>query len=283
MQIVKAQDTTAVQQTHRQGRIDLRRLFKGDPQSPNNFEWSLVRMGNDYQTPRHRHNFSQIIMVLEGEHEWVPKTKRGPGSITYTCEGTYYGPQHGGGAALLTLQFGEASGSGFLSYDALDAAKNELAKKGAFADGVYTFVDAHGQKHNQDSYEAIWEFVNGKPIEYSAPRYETPITINPDNFQWQPIEGEAGLSLKQLAIFTERRTTVEFLKYQPGARHHVRSVPAPELHFILEGALKTSEGLCKANSALMFVPGDDETLDAVEPTRAYVIKLPDLGDVQPKG
>jgi quercetin dioxygenase-like cupin family protein len=283
MQIVRAQDTTAKQQTHRAGRIDLRRLFKGDPASPNNFEWSLVRMGNDYQTPRHRHNFSQIIMVLEGEHEWMPKAKRGPGSVTYTCEGTYYGPQQGGGAALLTLQFGEASGSGFLSYDALDEGKTELSKKGAFADGVFTWTDDKGQKHNQDSYEAIWEFVNGRPIEYSAPRYAAPITVYPESFAWAPLAGESGLLQKRVGVFSERGTSIEFLRYEPGARHRVHDVPAPELHFILEGALNTSQGKCVANSALMFHPGDDETLEAAEPAREYVIKLPDLRDIPARG
>jgi len=31
----------------------------------------------------------------------------------------------------------------------------------------------------------------------------------------------------------------------------------------------------------MFLPGDDETLDAIESTREYVIRLPDLRRIEP--
>src|SRR5689334_8884070 len=71
MKMVRAEETVSARQTHREGRIDLRGLIKGDPASSNNFEWSLVRMGEDYKMPRHRHNIAQIIMELEGEHEWM--------------------------------------------------------------------------------------------------------------------------------------------------------------------------------------------------------------------
>jgi hypothetical protein len=279
MRVVAAAETTSAQQTHRQGRIDLRGLYRGDPRSPNNFEWSLVRMGTDYKTPRHRHNFSQIIMVLEGQHEWMPNAKKEAGTVTYISEGTYYGPQQGSGALLLTLQFGEASGNGFMSYEALGDGGKELAKRGAFANGVYTYFDEAGRKHNKDSYEAIWESVNGRPIQYSSTRYATPITIHPDAFQWVSCKTETGIFRKSAGTFTERGTSVEFLKYDAKARHRVRDLPAPELHFILKGALQSSRGVCGQQTALMFEPGDDEFLEAVEPTEEYVIKLPDLRGV----
>jgi hypothetical protein len=281
MKIVRAEETVSARQTHREGRIDLRGLIKGDPASSNNFEWSLVRMGQDYKTPRHRHNFSQIIMVLEGEHEWMPNQKRAQGTITYTSEGTYYGPQQGRGALLLTLQFGEASGSGFMSYEALDEGRKELAKRGSFAGGVYTWHDAEGRKYNSDSYEAIWEFVNGRPIAHPAPRYATPITVNPDAFRWTPSASEYGVHHKHLGTFSERGTAVEFIQYEPGARHRIHGLAAPELHFVLEGELRSSRDICPRWTALMFLPGDDETLDAIESTREYVIRLPDLRRIEP--
>ena len=128
-------------------------------------------MGNDYETPRHRHNFSQIIMVLKGEHEWVPKTKRGPGSITYTCEVRFMA--HSRAAAQrcsshcnLAKQAAAASSATTRSIRAKPSSPRKALSPTALRHGI----DDKGQKHNQDSYEAIWEYINGRPIEDSTVR-----------------------------------------------------------------------------------------------------------------
>ena len=105
---------------HREGEIKFQRLLKGDPDQPNNFEWSLVRTGEDYVTPRHHHNFSQSAPGPRG-HPRVGPRQADPhrAAVAYFPEGTFYGPQQGHGGLLLGLQYGEASGSGFMSYDRL--------------------------------------------------------------------------------------------------------------------------------------------------------------------
>ena len=143
MQAVRSVDVDANQfANHREGEITFRRLLQGDPDRPDNFEWSIVRTGEDYVTPRHHHNFSQLHFVLEGTHEWAPDKLIPTGAVAYFPEGTFYGPQHGHGGLLLGLQYGEASGSGFMSYDRLAEGNKRLAEgNGRFDGGVYRYVD----------------------------------------------------------------------------------------------------------------------------------------------
>jgi hypothetical protein len=260
---------------HRGEGIRFQRLLRGDADAPGNFEWSIVHVAEEYRTPRHRHNFSQIHYVLEGFHEWSPTVSMPEGSVTYSPEGTFYGPQRGHGAVVLLLQFGEASGSGFTSYDRLADASKRLAESpdGRFEDGIWRYRDGDGKQHNQDGYEAIWETIHGRGIEYAKPRYETPVTIYPDAFDWTPT-AEAGIERKHLGAFSERETTVGFLRYADGAVHRVDGVRAPELHFVVDGSLRVGNRTVDRRTALSFDPTDDQTLAALEPTTVFVIRLP---------
>ena len=54
----------------------------------------MVRNRGSYYTPRHRHNFDQIRMVMEGKFAYAGRKTMRQGSIGYFPEGTYYGPQN---------------------------------------------------------------------------------------------------------------------------------------------------------------------------------------------
>jgi hypothetical protein len=261
---------------HREGDIKFQRLLQGDPDRPDNFEWSIVRIGEDYETPRHHHNFSQLHYVLEGTHEWAPERLMPEASVTYQCEGVFYGPQRGHGALVLGLQYGEASGSGFMSYDRLAEGNKRLNEQSdaRFEGGVFRYIDGDGKQRNKDGYEAIWEEINGRPVEYPKPRYSTSITMLPDEYAWIASADEPGIEHKHLGTFTERTTTVGFVRYAAGSMHRVSGLRSPELHFVLDGALRCGDGVYGKWTAFKFDPGDDETLEAVEATETYVIGLP---------
>jgi len=276
MQVTRSSDAEAHSfANHREGDIKFQRLVQGDPDAPGNFEWSIVRFGEDYTTPRHHHNFSQIHYVLEGLHEWAPGYDMPEESVTYSPEGVFYGPQQGHGALVLGLQFGDASGSGFMSYDRLAEGNKRLNERrdGEFSGGVWRYVDAEGNRRNQDGYEAIWEEVHGRPVEYPAPRYQTPVTMLPEAFAWIPTE-EPGIEAKHLGTFTERCTTIGFQRYTSGATHRVRDRRSPQLHFVLEGTLRVGDGVHGRWTAFKFDAGEEATLEALEPTTTYVIGLP---------
>lgn len=277
MQAVRSADVEGYKfADHRKGDIRFQRLLQGDPDAPNNFEWSIVRIAEDYFTPRHHHNFSQIHYVLEGTHEYAPDKLIPTGAVAYFGEGTFYGPQHGHGGLLLGLQYGEASGAGFMSYDRLAEGNKRLSEgtDGHFDDGTYRYTDADGKQRNKDGYEAIWEEMHAAPITYPKPRVESIVVMYPEAFDWIPSRDEPGISHKHLGTFTERETRVGFVHYDSGASHRVHDLPAPELHFVLHGTLRSGDGVYGEWTAFQFDPGEDTTIEAVEDTETYVIRLP---------
>jgi hypothetical protein len=96
----------------------------------------------------------------------------------------------------------------------------------------------------------------------------------PDAFSWVPSRDEPGIAHKHLGTFSERRTSVGFTRFDAGASHRVRDPRAPELHFVVDGALRCADGVFGRWTALRFDPGDDELLEAIEATTTYVIGLP---------
>ena len=70
-------------------------LLTGEDGALDNFRLYFVRQQGEVDVPRHKHNFDQIRMCLEGpgkqnygKDKWIA-----PGEIAYFPEGTPYGPE----------------------------------------------------------------------------------------------------------------------------------------------------------------------------------------------
>lgn len=259
---------------HRGDGIAFQRLLKGKEGAPDNFELSLVQIDERYRTPRHHHNFDQIHLVLEGQHQYMRDRIMPAGTVTYFPEGTHYGPQVGMGSTILGIQMGGSTGTGFMSYDQLGAGNRELSKRGSFENGIFRYVDESGRRHNQDGYEAIWEHVHGKPVEYPPARYDHPLTMWPDHFSWVPSETEDGVAYKHLATFGERRTSVGFVRIASGAAHEVASLPAARVHYVIRGSVSLGGDILPASTAIHLDGGEGATYHAQEDTEIFVIGLP---------
>jgi hypothetical protein len=61
----------------RQGVIKAYRLIEGEP-GLGNFALRLVNIAGDFLSPRHRHNFDQFRMQLEGTYDYGPDGKFTP-------------------------------------------------------------------------------------------------------------------------------------------------------------------------------------------------------------
>jgi hypothetical protein len=202
----------------RAGGFSSRRLLDGEQGTPGNFSLQLSLTPDTYFSPRHRHNFDQVRYQIEGEFDFASDGVMKPGSVAYFPEGTYYGPQSSSSRSVtLVLQFGGASGNGYMSPEQYDGAAAELRTLGTFANGAYTVVSPDGRKINKDAYEAVWERVNGRPLRYPPERYSRPVFMDPQNFAWVPIEGQPGASSKFLGEFSERRTQIEFCRVEPSS------------------------------------------------------------------
>jgi hypothetical protein len=207
---------------HRGGTFHYCRMLEGESGTIGNFQLSYGKIGGDFFSPRHRHNFEQIRYQVEGALDFARDGKLEAGTVGYFPEGVAYGPQtqsEGADVATIVLQFGGASGSGYLAHAEVKAGVQALKSEGEFKDGVFRRrADVPG-KRNLDGYQAIWEHVNRRPMLYPKARYSRPFMMNPAHYDWVPAEQSPGVGEKLLGIFTERRSSVAFLQFAPGAGH----------------------------------------------------------------
>jgi hypothetical protein len=210
---------------HRGGTFHGRIMVEGEPGALDNFQLSFGQMGGDFNSPRHRHNFEQIRYQLEGMLDYGRDGKLVAGMVGYFPEAVYYGPQSQDPAIAcktIVLQFGGASGSGYLSRAEVHAGMQALEAEGEFKDGVFRRRADVAGKRNLDGYQAIWEHVNGRPMAYPKPRYPQPIFMDPSNYDWVPVEGAPGVFEKLLGVFTERRSEAGFVRLEAGASFTAR-------------------------------------------------------------
>ncbi len=218
---------------HRGGIFHYRNLMEGTAGDIGNFQLSMGRSNKEFLSPRHRHNFEQFRFQLEGELSFGRDGVMKPGMVGYFPEGAHYGPQTQTDDALtIVLQFGGASGSGYLSRTEVMAGMKDLEQSGSFKDGVYRRnADIEG-KRNMDAYEAIWTHINGKALKYPAARYPGPIMMDSANFEWVANVEEPGVWEKTLGAFTERRAEGGYLKIDAGA---ATVFPERSIHVCLSG------------------------------------------------
>jgi len=239
MQVAHAQDSTAIASTRTGKERQFKTLLTGEDGALDNFRLYFVRQQGTVDVPRHKHNFDQVRMCLEGgaqnygEGKWIA-----PGEIAYFPEGTPYGPEQSNTERLsITLQFGGASRSGFISSARVQRAMDEMKEFGSFEKGIFTRTGqlAPGEKRNQDAYEAVWEHVNKRKLEYPKARYGEPVLMKPDNFEWEVCEGQPGFAKRTLCAFSERNLQFSVLKLERGARGIQPSRGGIQIGFIVKG------------------------------------------------
>jgi len=240
MQIAHADDSKDISSIRTGKERQFKTLLNGDDTALDNFRLYFVRQQGEVDVPRHKHNFDQIRMCLEGpgkqnfgKDKWIA-----PGEIAYFPEGTPYGPEQSDSERLsITFQFGGASRSGFISSNRLHKAREEMQEFGTFEKGIFKREGqlAPGEKRNQDAYEAIWEHVNKKKLVYPKPRYGEAILIKPDGFEWDVCEDQPGLTRKPLCSFSERSLQLSVLRLQAGTRAQVPSRGGIQIGFVLNG------------------------------------------------
>ena len=265
---------------YRTGYRNSKTLLSGKEGAPNNFRMSYGGdgSGSDWTTPRHRHTFEQIRYTAHGDYVMKPGEVLPAGWFAYFPESVHYGPQiKGGNCDMMTLQYGGASGLGFWSVPQRKAAHDALiARGGKFEDGVYTWTDAQGRKHNQDAAEATEEQCFSRKVVYPEPRYNDIVCINPASFDWRKDKSNAGVGQKLLGTFTERNTRLALIRLDKGATLKFGTdMTAPEILLIKEGALTHENRKFDALTAIGVETEEQPVpLTAIEPTEIIYIKLP---------
>ena len=248
---------------------------------PDNFTFNMsTAKPGEFMTPRHHHNFDQMRYMLEGKWQ-DPTGFLEAGSLGVFPEGTYYGPQDQPDdcGTVLVLQFGGASGAGYIPKELMRKAAGELKAKnaGSFEDGLYKRNPEIEGPPVQDAYEAIWEYVKQRPIEYPKAQYPTPIFIDSKVFPWTSVEGVAGVEQKALGTFTSCQYRVARYRLSPGAEF---VATGRGIYFVLSGAGKLENGPFRYQTALYLDEDEKATFIASETSDILYLGLPRLASIQ---
>ena len=263
---------------HRGGTFHYRHLLNGTAGTPGNFQFDIGRLEGDFSSPRHRHNFDQFRFQLEGTMNFDRNGKMEAGTLGYFPEGAPYGPQSSEGrSSTAVLQFGGASGSGYLSRPEVEAATAELKEFGSFTAGVFRRNDDGEGRRNTDAYQAIWEHVNGRPMAYPQPRYRDPIILDPRNYEWLAIAGVPSVWEKPLGAFTERQCGAALVKLARGATYRAghRSV-----YLVLSGRGIAQATAYRPLTAFHLDAGESTDIVARDESDILRLVLPDLAGMR---
>ena len=256
---------------HRAGKIAFKYLLEGEPLTADNYSAVLSRESASFFSPRHRHPWDQVRYCIDGSVPIAPRVSIDAGEVGYFPEGVRYGPQEGDTDRLvLVVQFGGASGQGYLGYDQVRAGQRELLSEGAFERGVFKRKPGSKGRKNQDGYEAVWQHVIGRPVNYSPPRFKGPVVMQPQNYGWVGCEGLQGVRRKPLGSFSERNVGIEFQAIDEGIS--LELVPSKDRRLIF---FTSGEGIpYKRHTAVSLEPGEALLLTAETPTEFLLITLP---------
>jgi hypothetical protein len=260
----------------RDGELDSKHLLHGVDGSPNNYRVALTTATTPWPAPRHRHNFDQIRFPINGAFEYTKGTTLPAGWVGYFPEGAYYGPQlRQPGLQMLVIQFGGAGGCGYLGEEELREARGALTARGAFVEGVFSWLDEKGKKHNKDGFEACWEESMGRKLEYPAPRYDGQIKMNPANFEWIEDATYQGVAHKWLGTFTERNIRMGFSRLSIGANLAVGDHDAPEFLFLAKGSVAINDKRYGLHSAFGFEANEGPIIvEGFENSELLRVQLP---------
>ncbi len=254
----------------RGGSIAHKLLFEGKEKSPDNYMLVLAKESNDFYSPRHRHPWDQIRFCLEGKIPIAKGLFVDAGEIAYFPESVVYGPQEGGtDRVVLLLQFGGASGRGFIGVKRLNAAREALERSGRFDKGLFVRERGEGRKR-QDAYEAIWEHVTGRPLEYAEPAYKTPIVMRPAALPWTAT-GASGVMERRAGAFPHRGLAIRFLWLAPGSKLSLPATDDMRLLFVVAGGGQIGRKPIALHSAVRLSAG--ETTDVKSAEGAQLIEV----------
>ena len=263
----------------RGGTIGFKTLLEGREGSPDNYQLLLADTDVSFLSPRHRHNFDQFRLSVEGATNVGPKRNLEQGDLGYFPEGTYYGPQVqqevGQKSLCMVVQFGGPSGNGYMSRRQLEEGHAKLTQFGRFDAGVFRRNEpAPDGRVNQDAYEAIWEHQNGRSVQYSRPRFLDPVHLRSSSFDWQALADEPGVRVKHLGSFTEKAVAASALQLDAGACHRIEAQPQLRLLFVLDGTGMAAPGQAYSrHTAIELLAGEAISLQADTATEVVLMAL----------
>lgn len=247
-----------------------------DPYRLDNFRLNLSIVGEgEMSTPRHRHDFSQYRYLIEGEADYSMGESQKAGVLNLAVEGCYYGPTGNNHGTTLVMQFGAASGCGFIDRKDGAAGLEELKKsnQGYLKGGIYYRNPGAEGPAAQDANEAVFELIRGTPVEYPEAEYLQPIFVNSNAIAWIPVDGAPGVEEKPMGTFSSNKYSAARYKLNEGAKF---VAPGRGVYFVLSGAGNVeNEPFLKWTSTYL-EDGEQATFTASETTDILFLGMPTL-------
>ena len=259
---------------HRPGGIQLISLLKGQENCIDNFDLMVVDTSSEYHTPRHRHNFDQIRVMLSGSYEWETDSVQDEGSVGYFAEGMPYKQQGIGDSRMLLLQVAGASGNGYMSYAQLQAAITELQESGTFEDGLYIYKNEKGRRLKMDGHQAAWEKTFGRKLECPLPRTRVPLVLQPERVAWVPDSDNGLVATRNLGVFNQLGLELTQIRLSPGAGYEISGAQRPRLAYVLSGTGRANGEHWRQGSAVQINRKEKVTLSAEDSSELYLFGLP---------
>jgi len=253
----------------RGGRAERKVLVGGELSPGIDFLMYMIRYGSGddaVASPRHHHNFEQIRYAVEKPINYAEGKEVPEGWLAFFPAGAWYGPQLVDGGIQLLMQFGP----GYLGPEASLRAQEELAEKGVFKDGMYSWTDSSGERHEQESMQALYEQAMGKPLEFPEPRYPEPVLINPNAFAWERNGGS--VQHKHLATFNEQPFTIEMLRWQDSATYTLDQ-HRTQIVYSLGEPVSVGDEHAGAGAVVWSQPGEALSVEGVQGSELLVCEL----------
>ncbi|WP_321885776.1 cupin domain-containing protein [Burkholderia cenocepacia] len=263
---------------HPTGVLGFRYLLEGKENTPENFVMLIAENLGHFEMVQHRHNFDQFRFTLSGQMNLGRGRVLREGDLCYFPEGTSYGPQDDpAGPVVLVVQFGGASGYGYMSSSQYLEGRESLKQTGRFEGPVF-IREENGRTIKKFSINAIWEKSMGQRMLIPAPRYDDVIIMKPAAYRWTPVRPDQGVFRKLLGSFTERGTTAEMIKVTQGATFNIAAVNAIRLFFVREGSGRLNGELLEQHFGAQVEPGETGVLSANSDIELLVFTMPMLGE-----
>jgi hypothetical protein len=265
--------------SNRQGTLAKTYVIRAEDDSPGDFVCGLYHQSGDFYAPRHRHNFDQWRFQVEGESRLGSSGTLKTGMLGYFPEGAYYGPNGKDADApdepnvVVLVQFGGPSGNGYLSQTRSFQALEAMQTFGRFENGVFHRNDGVAGKKTLDSFQAIWEHANGRPLVYPKPQYNGAILMDADNYRWMPLDGVPGVEEKALGTFTDCKIRAAAYKLDPGA---TLPVTGRGIYVALSGRGSVEGEPYRRFTALHLETGESATFRSVDTSEILLLGLPEI-------
>jgi len=277
MNVAHPADAPVITDDHPTGVLGFRYLLNGTPLTPENYMMQIAENLGHFQMVTHRHNFDQFRYVIKGQMNLGQGRVLREGELCYFPEGTSYGPQDDpAGPVALVLQFGGASGYGYMSPVQYRQGREALKKVGRFEGAVYVRTGDDGRTTRKLSINAIWEQAIGQRMMVPAPRYDDVIIMKPRAYRWTPLAGQGGVLCKLLGSFTERGTTAQAFRLQAGALLRIEPRDAIRIFFVLSGQGRIGGRAFVTHGAADFQAGEAGSLVAQTEMELLAFTLPML-------